>query len=438
MLHPQAFLLEECENVASLLRNTLRYAYSSKSSGDVYTECFSRLKLIQSRILAAKPNQNEKLNELAIQLSELSVLIGRVERSHIEEFSWPVAIALQDLAGTVCGTTKISGANETPLFFISAEDELFSYEVITEEDDPGLIVRPLFNIIFPRSLKHFVLLHPILAHEIGHAAYAIPDLGARLQENITNVLIEGSPLQDRAKFEEWLKNSGQSLTPDELDYALLLWPEELFCDLFGLLLGGPSFVGANATLLQPFGPDVISDSHPASVTRYWMTHEIVNFLEWRLGAIGKRKAMQQPVQKYFGDLERIGRRVPQKLRLLRPPQVRKATSELIRLLGDMGNALFKMPHAADLELMVESLLRARPPTESKVKSDLSTSNDDVDFRSILFAGWLAWNSEKKTRQQLNFLNMNLLCDRGVLQQAAVDRWTKKRQQVTKDDSFKHP
>jgi hypothetical protein len=421
MLHPQAFLLEECENVASLLRNTLRYAYSSKSSDDVYTECLSRLKLIRSRVLAAKSHQGDKLHELAIQLSELGVLIGRVERSHIEEFSWPVANALQDLAGTVCGTAKDDTDVGTPLFFISAEDELFSYRIITEEDNPGFVVRPLFNIIFPRSLKHFVLLHPILAHEIGHAAYAIPDLGARLQEEVTEVLIDGSPLEDRNVFEKWVTKSGQSLTSDELDYALLLWPEELFCDLFGLLLAGPSFVAANATLLHPFGPNALSDSHPASVTRYWMIQEIVNFLEWQDQAANKRKALNQPVRQYFGELQRISQ-APRKLRLLRRSQIQKATSQLMQLLGGRGNALFKMPHAGDLESMVGSLLKGRPPIETRVSQKLQVSNDEIDFRSILFAGWLAWNSEKKTRPELSFLNLNLLCDRGVLQQAAVDRW----------------
>src|SRR6202035_5565848 len=99
MLHPQAFLLEECKNVRTLLRNTLRYAYSSKSIEDVYVECLSRLGLIESRVLATNPDEAEKLKELANQLSSLGELIGRVERSHIEEFSWPVANALQELAG---------------------------------------------------------------------------------------------------------------------------------------------------------------------------------------------------------------------------------------------------------------------------------------------------------------------------------------------------
>jgi len=425
MLRPQAFLLEECDNVAGLLRNTLRYAYSSKSIGDVYAECLSRLRLIQSRVRATKASDADKLNELATQLSELGELIGRVERSHIEEFSWPVANALQELAGHVCGAADKSEKNDGPLFFISAEDELFSYQIATEQDNPGFVVRPLFKIIFPRSLKHFVLLHPILAHEIGHAAYAIPELGAQLEEEVTAVLIHGSPLEDRTEFEKWIKRSGQSLSAAELDYALLLWPEELFCDLFGLLLGGPSFIAASCTLLQPFAPRKVSESHPAGVTRYWMTRQIVEVLDWRRSVAGSRKGLRQPVARYFKELARLSDQVPQKLRLLRPAQIRKATERLTRVLGGMGNALFEIPNAEHLESMVARLLRARPPVESLVSRTLSVSNSNVDFRSILLAGWLAWYSDERDSARLSFLNMNLLCDRGVLQQAAVDHWAEK-------------
>lgn len=94
MLTSREYLLEECENVRRLLRGTLRYAYSVKTSEDVYKECLARLQLIRSRILAAEPSDSKKFNELSIHLSKLGQLIGRVERSHIEEFSWPFAAAL--------------------------------------------------------------------------------------------------------------------------------------------------------------------------------------------------------------------------------------------------------------------------------------------------------------------------------------------------------
>jgi hypothetical protein len=91
----------------------------------------------------------------------------------------------------------------------------------------------------------------------------------------------------------------------------------------------------------------------------------------------------------------------------------------------MGNALFEMPNSEHLESMVARLLRARPPVESLVSRTLSVSNSNVDFRSILLAGWLAWYSDERDSARLSFLNMNLLCDRGVLQQAAVDHWAEK-------------
>jgi N-glycosylase/DNA lyase len=111
------FRLQECENVRDLLRNTLRYAYSSKSSRDVYNECLKRVQLIQDAFGILKDEDEDELQELSNQLSELSQLIGRVERSRIEEFSWPFALALQNLADKICAANK-EPESAKPLFFI--------------------------------------------------------------------------------------------------------------------------------------------------------------------------------------------------------------------------------------------------------------------------------------------------------------------------------
>jgi len=428
MLLPKDFLLQECENVERLLSDTLRFAYSSKSSFDVYSECLSRLRIIRGRAQVTRPGKTKQLHELWVQLSALATLVGRVERSHIEEFSWPFADALQRLAVQICGTG--SGASR-PLFFISADDELSSYSIITEAREPGLQVRPLYNIIFPRSLKHFVLLHPILGHEVAHAACAVPHLSATLLTNVIEPLIKGSVLADRNKFKRWLINLGMNPEPDLIDYALMSWPEELYCDLFGLLLMGPSYIGAICSMLHSFDIESASDSHPPSLTRYHLLDVAVSQLSWITKSIGRQEVLRRPVRRLLKPPGRTGKVGTADFSIVRPRQVEKALRALQAILRELGNCTFQLPPPKILAAMVTRLQRARPPVASTVARDLSVSNDFVDFRSILFAGWLAWYSDSPKPKRLSFLNLNLLSDRGILQQSAVDHWVSRGREGTK-------
>jgi hypothetical protein len=305
------FRLQECENVRDLLRNTLRYAYSSKSSQDVYNECLKRIQLIQDAFGILNDEDEDELQELSNQLSELSQLIGRVERSRIEEFSWPFALALQNLADKICAANK-DPVSAKPLFFISADDELTSYQIETEQGRAGIIDSPLFSIVFPRSLKHFVLLHPILGHELGHAANSTTRHTELLQREVLDPLIEKSPLADILKFKKWLKSTGSEMDLDQQTDAVWSWQEEFFCDLFGLLLMGPSYIGAAISLLRPFKLHSISESHPPSATRFWMLEQAVNQLGWRKRYSGN-KSLKKSVNAYFDSLTMLAHKASKRL-----------------------------------------------------------------------------------------------------------------------------
>src|SRR5262245_56480587 len=210
MLEAKDFLAQECRNVRALLQNTLRYNYTSESSAAIYRECHSRLNLLEHGFKILEDDELDELRELWVQLSNLSVLIGNVERSHIEEFSWPFARALRELATGVCGQDGIA----SPLFFFSSDDELSSYAVETEQYMPGLLERPLFNVKFPRSLKSFVLLHAILAHELGHAAYAVPKLSQAIKASVIDTLIHDSALTSLDSLDKWIQKTRSRINID--------------------------------------------------------------------------------------------------------------------------------------------------------------------------------------------------------------------------------
>ena len=57
------------------------------------------------------------------------------------------------------------------------------------------IGRRVFTIVFPRTLKHYVLLHAIFGHEIGHAAGTIPQHKAELRDKVLGPLRNTGPLE---------------------------------------------------------------------------------------------------------------------------------------------------------------------------------------------------------------------------------------------------
>jgi len=420
MLAPSEYRLQECENVRNLLRDTLRYAYFSKSSKDVYAECLDRLQLIENAFNILEEDNEDILEEMSNQLSDLSELIGRVERSRIEEFSWPFALALQNLALRIC-TKGQPGGDPAPRFFISADDELNSYQIITEQNAAGFISSPLFNIIFPRSLKNFVLLHPILGHELGHAAISAPQHSRLLSDEVLTPLAHKSPLQDLTRFQSWLDKIDADLDIDEQTKAVSAWQEELYCDIFGLLLMGPSYVGASTSLLRPFKTRAASDSHPPSVTRFWIINKVITALGWR-EQLRKHKQLRSATDRYFDSLSKLAANVPRKYRLLNETQILAAMERLQSFLADISGALCPMPDLVQVAAMRRRMLAGCPPVASEVTRSLKISNSNVDFRSVLFAGWITWMSEERPATDLTFIKLNMLCQRGILQQNAVDVW----------------
>jgi hypothetical protein len=62
---PKEFLLHECENVRTALREVLRHDYAAGSSKDFYNEFCERLDLLESLLGPVDPNDISLLDTFA-------------------------------------------------------------------------------------------------------------------------------------------------------------------------------------------------------------------------------------------------------------------------------------------------------------------------------------------------------------------------------------
>jgi hypothetical protein len=424
MLALKQFLTEECANVQNLLDETLRYAYGSEESKQFYDECLLRLESISAGIASTAETDLLQLQALAYQISFLSRLISQIERSHLGEFSWPFAASLKDLAVTVCRDSALPSSASDPLFFFCAEGGLTSYRVWYDPPNAILIRRRISNVVFPRSLKHHVLLHPILGHEVGHAAQAVPKLAGELNTKVVNVLVRGSPLETTNAFQTWLKSAcGIDARPKELADTLESWRQELFCDLFGLLLIGPSFVFAHRSLLLSLDSTgiAISGSHPALFSRCAMLDRAVDHLGWKMAPGGAGSVVKDAMARAFGMCDSVVRGAPPASRILDDLQIDLATDALADVLRTKDPALLSQPSFGSIREMVDGIFSLTPPVRTTIVSDDEFRNPKSDFRDILLAGWLAWHSPRRPGG-LTFLSINRLCDRAILFERAIARW----------------
>lgn len=428
MLSLATFITEECRNVQRVLDESLRHSYRT-TSDQFYKECQFRLGLIE--VNARSTSDAAELHGISVELSHLAALIAGIERSHLGEFSWPFADEIEKLARLSCATPNGSSHADIPLFFMSSSGELDAYSIVEDANEPIFVERPIFNVVFPRSLRYHVLLHAILGHEIGHAAYCITAVRKELESSIADKLIEGSPLSDATTLMTWLVMHFGDVLPADEDDALEAaeeiikrWKQELLCDLFGLLCIGPSFLPAQRSVLNPLDPfgNSFFETHPPHLSRYWMldrASEAVGFpkqMAYKDGSLAKgmrlmSRAMQEP-------LNAIG----PELKFLEEKNIALAARRMQSFLKSRGNSLYQLPSEKALVDCVKPLSRLQPVPASTINRQMTPVVNRIDFRTILLAGWLAWFNGQKGADPLSFFDMNRLCEISILHQQAVTVW----------------
>jgi hypothetical protein len=438
-MNSKEFLLQECENVRATLQDVLRHDYAAGSSQEFYDEFCERLEVLESILEPTDPTDVSTLGTFAKEISLLSTLVHRVERSHAGEFPWPFTEYLQDLAEPLC-MENLAQNEGKPIIRVYAEGGLFSYQINLEDDLSVLnIGRRIFTIVFPHTLRHHVLLHAIFGHEIGHAAWTIPQHKSDLKGKVLEPLRAVGPLNSTSQATAWLKDTKapppilelrdqyadeySEITLNQLDS----WFQEFMCDLFGLVTFGGSFLAAHQTLLLALDPSGHrwGPYHPPYVCRKAMLWHACKHLGWPnfpsdISDTKLRSDIEAFVTEYCGSPPGPWEDI------FTQDQVAQAVDALKDLLTQVGTSCFSMPDESILLPLVRMLREQIPPCGSDLSGSENPANRNVDFRHILFAGWIVADELAGQNNDAGkggqFLVLNKLCEMGLLQQRAIDRY----------------
>jgi hypothetical protein len=274
------YVQEEYDNVDRVLQESLRYDYGPGQTVDYYDECSLRLACIKVELDRLRRGGNGPTSVVVAQLWDLANRLTLIQRSHLGEFSWPFADAIRETATALLSEDEGLEGKIDPIIHMIAEGT--NYQILSENILGPNKRRRLFTVAFPRQLKHHVLMHALFGHELGHATFYSGGGGGAPSKKIISILRREGPLRDCAATMSWLtsaeaptevservRRTGTSLTESNLSH----WLVELVCDLFGLMIFGPSFVAAHRTYLEPscrspFEIEIEKTSHPAYALRW--------------------------------------------------------------------------------------------------------------------------------------------------------------------------
>lgn len=435
MLRPEEFLRQECDNVEELLRDVLRYDYTPTSTAAFYTECLDRISILKEIAKDVDPKKFEDIRDLAGYLSTLSEQIALIERSHLGEFSWAFGDELIKLAEVISTEKNLEeatrfGKDKNSLFLITTAGGLTSYAVMREQGEEPSYKQRIFTIVIPRSLKHYVLLHTVLGHEIGHAVIIMPHLVLDLLP-ILQPIGQGKFLANRKALEDWLSTEGGRKGPFNgkvVDDLRASWIEEIFCDLFGLVVIGPAFLGALRSLFDALDPshEHFDKFHPPHIWRFEIMRRAYQHLKWHQPIPGLAEGpTKAAIEKLNGNLLNFKSTRFDVKDLYAPGAIEGAVDAIVAFVKKCKATTYTMPSASQVDHLAGALRRLRPP----VGQDLGSEQLDflpVDFRHILHAGWISYNDDahkdfKGERGEL-FSVINKLCDQALVQRQAVEKW----------------
>ena len=444
MLEQTPFLQAACRNVQKLLESVLRFEYATHINAAVFSTLQTRVSSLEKKLESA---EIQGLSAIAADLGRVAEVISQAEKSHLGEISWAFVTHFAKLAEQACEENPAPSLNDSAQsddaskktredveklnkvhFFFSSNGNLYTYRLHREKRGHDQGGAKIFNLQFPRAFKESVLLHGLLAHELGHA---LIDINRGIWIELIQSAFSNSPLALESGFE--LNKTDEDLAPQSAQDWVIGWShkqtkvtrsdvksitEEVFCDVVGLILMGPAFIFALAQLLWAIEPldQGLSQlpTYPSFKVRLQTLLEAAKVMDWdklvdpgaweKLNAYGLTQAGNGKV-------------------LLSTDEVKSLVNMIKKKLP--STVWFGAPNRSTIDAAKLDLWDRIPPnviTAQVIDGTLSVKKIEIDFRDFLLAAWevaslpLPEDSELKKRTknwQEAFLQINQLSEKAL-------------------------
>jgi len=343
--------------------------------------------------------------------SQLYVAASIVERSDVPHTVVELVQPLKRLMQLQCGLRKFELLlHPLPVlnysFYHLGNDLSKVKDQLAIADSKIAFPKQLVTVGFPGLEMRRLLVHSVIAHELGHCLYVerklenklLPlvkpdaqELDALVRETAQTKIgpeAEQTPTGQRTLSEYITEVEIKSLLTRQINYLAKLWVKELACDAIGYCLFGPAYLFAALdflTVAYAFDNDL--GTHPPNRMRFRLLYKM---LDKETGCFN----ILAPQVKSFLDSWRAitGSQEP---RFTNP--VRKLTGTAILNIYDrivsittsaVGSAgPYSAPeHATELQQLVKRAEALIPPNEL-IENGVSR---EVKFQSVLNAGWLVY------------------------------------------------
>jgi hypothetical protein len=134
---------------------------------------------------------------------------------------------------------------------------------------------------YPLSDADRVLLHPIFAHELGHASVDEHHLVDAVATELDNDPAFTTALEDTVNAMVAGTGLAQTQISGMLRGLLLDWIEELLCDHLAIEIAGPAFMWPFALFVLPHGYGEVGREHPPNTLRVRLALEHLARRGWR-------------------------------------------------------------------------------------------------------------------------------------------------------------
>jgi hypothetical protein len=277
------------------------------------------------------------------------------------------------------------------------------------------------------------LLHPILGHEVGHAIWRCSKHQGFLRSQVVSALKEPGGLF--ASSDVTANHVFSTLAPAEakaflnvlsgigIDQTNLFrwadwdaWIEEILCDLIGLASFGPGFVAALCELLYGLDPSGVGfgDQHPPVGWRVNLVLRAATLLGY--DALPEpQHALLKPLEQFWKKIAVVKATDPW-FDIFTDAQLQTALTSIESLLSKHPPSSYTIPKFETVHRLFEMLQTQIPPVGFSLNAAGIPTCSQVDFRHIIYAGWIASQQESP----INFDLINRLCQHAIMQQSAID------------------